>query len=116
MTVGEMQSKFPSIPWLTYFNSILPEHVQIKNNEVIVVAVPSFIKGLEKLVAETPKRLVYYWDDQHTHITIGMTMLSVTNIDSEVIIRILLDSIFNLLSVFICWKEILMYSHRTFPL
>lgn len=59
MTVHEMQSKFPTIPWLTYFNSILPEHVQINNDEVIVVAVPSFIKGLEKLVAETPKRLVF---------------------------------------------------------
>lgn len=58
MTVHEMQNKFPSIPWLTYFNSILPENVQITSNEVIVVAVPSFIKGLEKLVAETPKRVL----------------------------------------------------------
>jgi hypothetical protein len=59
MTVREMQSKFPTVPWLMYFNSILPEHVQISNDEVIVVSVPSFIKGLEKLVAETPKRLAF---------------------------------------------------------
>jgi hypothetical protein len=58
MTVREMQSKFPTIPWLTYFNSILPEHVHISEDEVIIVAVPNFIKGMEKLVDQTPKRCV----------------------------------------------------------
>lgn len=58
MTVHEMQSTFPTIPWLAYFNNILPGNVHITSDEVIIVAVPSFIKGLEKLVTETPKRCV----------------------------------------------------------
>jgi len=58
MTVREMQHTFPTIPWLTYFNSILPEYVHISEDEVIIVAVPSFIKGLEKLMEETPRRCV----------------------------------------------------------
>ena len=58
MTVDEMQSTFPTIPWLAYFNNILPENVHITRDEVIIVAVPSFIKGLEKLIAATPKRCV----------------------------------------------------------
>ena len=58
MPVYEMQSTFPTIPWLAYFNNILPEHVHITRDEVIIVSVPSFIKGLEKLIAETPKRCV----------------------------------------------------------
>lgn len=58
MTVHEMESTFPTIPWLTYFNNILPESVHITRDEVIIVAVPSFIKGLEKLIADTPKRCV----------------------------------------------------------
>jgi hypothetical protein len=58
MTVHEMHSTFPTIPWLAYFNNILPEQVHITRDEVIIVAVPSFIKGLEKLIAQTPKRCV----------------------------------------------------------
>jgi len=58
MKVHEMESTFPTIPWLKYFNSILPENIRITRDEAIIVAVPSFIKGLEKLIAETPKRCV----------------------------------------------------------
>ncbi|PSN53889.1 Membrane metallo-endopeptidase-like 1 [Blattella germanica] len=58
MTIREMQSTFPTIPWLSYFNSILPQHVQITEEEVIVVSVPSFVKGLEKLLEQTPKRVL----------------------------------------------------------
>lgn len=58
MTVGEMEIRFPTIPWLTYFNRILPEHMHISEDEVIIVAVPNFIKGLEKLLQQTPKRCV----------------------------------------------------------
>ncbi|KAJ9599169.1 hypothetical protein L9F63_010346 [Diploptera punctata] len=58
MTVREMQTTFHTIPWLTYFNNILPEHVQITEEEVIVVSVPSFIKGLETLMEQTPRRVL----------------------------------------------------------
>ncbi|XP_069690199.1 neprilysin-2-like [Periplaneta americana] len=58
MKVRDMQSKFPSIPWLTYFNSILPKHMQITEDEVIVVGVPSYIQGLERLLEQTPKRVL----------------------------------------------------------
>jgi predicted metalloendopeptidase len=65
MTVHEMQSTFPTIPWLTYFNNILPENVHITRDEVIIVAVPSFITGLEKLIAQTPKRCVALKKNSH---------------------------------------------------
>jgi predicted metalloendopeptidase len=58
MTVYEMETTFPTIPWLTYVNNILPENVHITRDEVIIVAVPSFIKGLEKLIVQTPKRVI----------------------------------------------------------
>ncbi|GLH05802.1 Neprilysin-2 [Gryllus bimaculatus] len=57
MTIQEMQTKFPSVPWLQYFNNILLRDIEISNNEPIVVTVPSFIKGLEKLLSTTPKRV-----------------------------------------------------------
>ncbi|GLV37814.1 Neprilysin 2 [Carabus blaptoides fortunei] len=56
MSIEEMQQKHPTIPWMEYINSLLPSGIQIQNNEIIVNSVPSYIKGLEKLLQETPKR------------------------------------------------------------
>lgn len=53
-----MQEKYPSIPWMEYINKLLPPSIQITSDEVIVNSVPSFIKGLEQLLATTPKRVL----------------------------------------------------------
>lgn len=56
MTIPEMQEKFPSIPWYEYFTTILPEAVNVQPDELAIVDVPSYIKGLEALLSTTPKR------------------------------------------------------------
>lgn len=56
MTIPEMQEKFPSIPWYEYFTTILPEAVNVQEDELAIVDVPSYIKGLEVLLSTTPKR------------------------------------------------------------
>ncbi|XP_035741301.1 neprilysin-2-like isoform X2 [Vespa mandarinia] len=57
MTIKELSNKFPSIPWMEYFNTLLAPTVQIEENEVVIVSVPSYIKSLEQLLSETPKRV-----------------------------------------------------------
>lgn len=57
MTVGELQSKFQSIPWLEYINRILPPKVQVRNDEIVIVTVPSYFEKFENLISVTEKRV-----------------------------------------------------------
>lgn len=57
MTVRELTQKFPSIPWLEYFNTILAPTTTVTEDEPVIVNVPTFISGLEKLLEQTPKRV-----------------------------------------------------------
>ncbi|XP_011312064.1 membrane metallo-endopeptidase-like 1 isoform X2 [Fopius arisanus] len=57
MTVAELSKTYPSIPWKEYFNRLLPPSLQVDDNEIAIVNVPSFISSLEKLMRETPKRI-----------------------------------------------------------
>uniref|UniRef100_A0A1Y1LRH1 Peptidase M13 N-terminal domain-containing protein n=1 Tax=Photinus pyralis TaxID=7054 RepID=A0A1Y1LRH1_PHOPY len=57
--VFELEHEFPSIPWLTYFNSVLaiPDY-KIKRTDVVRVRGPTrYISKLEKLLINTPKRV-----------------------------------------------------------
>ncbi|XP_031344609.1 neprilysin-2-like isoform X1 [Photinus pyralis] len=58
MSVADLQLKFHSIPWLEYLNSVLdlPE-IKIKNTDMVIISVPSYITELEKLLSNTPKRI-----------------------------------------------------------
>ena len=56
MTVEELQRKYQSIPWLEYFNTLLPDKVRIRNDEVVIVSVPSYLEKFEKFIAITDKR------------------------------------------------------------
>ena len=56
MTVEELQKKYQTIPWLEYFNTLLPEKVGIRNDEVVVVSEPSYLEKFEELLATTDKR------------------------------------------------------------
>ena len=56
MTVKELLEKYPSIPWKEYFNKILKPIVEIGDDEVVIVHVPSFFGEFEKLMLQTPKR------------------------------------------------------------
>ncbi|XP_057331668.1 neprilysin-2-like isoform X2 [Microplitis mediator] len=57
MTITELSNKYPSIPWKEYFNRILKPHVQVDDNEITIVNVPSFISDFEQLMKSTPKRV-----------------------------------------------------------
>lgn len=57
MTVSELTQKFPSIPWMEYFSTLLPKSITVSENEMVIVNVPSFISELEKLLEQTPKRI-----------------------------------------------------------
>ena len=59
MTVGELQAKFPSIPWREYISKILPSTIRIDENEPIIVEVPSYLTNLEKILEQTPKRYAF---------------------------------------------------------
>lgn len=58
VTIEQMQAKYPSIPWMEYINNLLPSQIQITNNEVIINSVPTYVKELENLLANTPKRYI----------------------------------------------------------
>ncbi|XP_014207873.1 neprilysin-2-like [Copidosoma floridanum] len=58
MTIAELSKKFPSIPWMEYFNTILAPTTSVTEDEVVVVNVPTFITELEKLLMKTPKRVL----------------------------------------------------------
>ncbi|XP_049843202.1 neprilysin-2-like isoform X5 [Schistocerca gregaria] len=57
-TVEQLQREYPSVPWLEYLQTLLPPHITISNDELIVVSVPSYLKSLEALLSHTPKRVM----------------------------------------------------------
>lgn len=58
MTLKEIQGNYTYINWLDYINTLLPEGVQVDQNEIIIISVPSYMKDLEGLLAKTPKRAI----------------------------------------------------------
>ncbi|XP_049801090.1 neprilysin-2-like isoform X2 [Schistocerca nitens] len=56
-TVEQLQRDYPSVPWLECLRALLPPHVTVSGDEVLVVAVPSYLKSLEALLSHTPKRV-----------------------------------------------------------
>lgn len=49
---------YPYIPWVEYINALLPKTLQIDENEVIIVSVPTFFTKLGQLLEKTPKRVI----------------------------------------------------------
>lgn len=58
MLLKDVQLKYPYIPWVEYINALLPEGLNVTENETIVVSVPSFFEDLGKLLEQTPKRTI----------------------------------------------------------
>ena len=59
MTVQMLSQKYPSIPWLRLLNKIFnPSGITIDNNETVYVADLKFISEIEKLIKDTPKRIL----------------------------------------------------------
>ncbi|XP_031827062.2 M13 family metallopeptidase neprilysin 2 isoform X1 [Nomia melanderi] len=57
MTVRELSKSYRSIPWKEYFNTLLAPNLEVDDDEVVIVCVPSYISSLEKLLESTPKRV-----------------------------------------------------------
>ena len=57
MTIQQLSENYTSIPWKEYFNTILEPNVEVDEDEIVIVNVPSFFKEFEKLMAQTPKRI-----------------------------------------------------------
>lgn len=57
MTISELDKRFPTIPWLEYFNTLLAPTTKVVKDEMVIVNVPSFISDLEALLKETPARV-----------------------------------------------------------
>ncbi|XP_046983494.1 neprilysin-2-like isoform X1 [Schistocerca americana] len=57
-TVEQLQREFPLLSWLEYLQAMLPPHVTVSDDDVVVVVVPSYLERLRELISHTPKRVM----------------------------------------------------------
>lgn len=60
MTIGELQGNFSSFPWLEYIRTMLNPVETATEDDLVLLGVPKFVKSLETLLMETPKRYELY--------------------------------------------------------
>ena len=58
MTIKQLSENYKSIPWKEYINKIVKPDIEIGDDEIVNVRVPSFFKEFEKVMNQTPKRTV----------------------------------------------------------
>ncbi|XP_070137530.1 neprilysin-2 isoform X1 [Drosophila bipectinata] len=57
-TPSQLQAAYPYVQWVDYMNALLPEGLNVAEDEMINLSVPSFFEDLGKLLAKTPKRVI----------------------------------------------------------
>lgn len=57
MTIADLQTKYPSIPWKEYISTIMPKRISITENEPVILNVPKYVSDLEGILMHTPKRI-----------------------------------------------------------
>ncbi|XP_032576202.1 neprilysin-2 isoform X1 [Drosophila sechellia] len=57
-TPAQLQAAYPYVQWVDYMNALLPEGLNVAEDEMINLSVPSFFEDLGKLLAKTPKRVI----------------------------------------------------------
>ncbi|XP_033167084.1 neprilysin-2 [Drosophila mauritiana] len=57
-TPAQLQAAYPYVQWVAYMNALLPEGLNVAEDEMINLSVPSFFEDLGKLLAKTPKRVI----------------------------------------------------------
>ncbi|XP_043651287.1 neprilysin-2 isoform X1 [Drosophila teissieri] len=57
-TTAQLQAGYPYVQWVDYMNALLPEGLNVAEDEMINLSVPSFFEDLGKLLARTPKRVI----------------------------------------------------------
>lgn len=58
MSVSHLQEIYPYIPWIDYINDILPDRLNVSDEEIVVNTVPTFFAALADLLETTPNRTV----------------------------------------------------------
>ena len=59
MTIRQLAIIAPNIPWLEFINRLLNKDlIQVHDSEDIIVLVPSYLEGLNNLLAVTPARVL----------------------------------------------------------
>lgn len=56
MSIGQLQTLYPYIPWIEYINSILPDNLNVTEEQIVVNTVPTFFASLADLLKITPKK------------------------------------------------------------
>ena len=56
MSIKQLSENYKSIPWKEYINKILKPDIEIGDDEIVNVQVPSYFKEFEKVMNQTPKR------------------------------------------------------------
>lgn len=56
MTIQQLSSKYPLIPWLALFQRLVPSKISITDQEVIMVAVPQYMDCFFNLLKQTEQR------------------------------------------------------------
>lgn len=56
MTIAEMQTTYPTIPWLKTFNIMLAPILTVDENEIVIVQNPQYLEKLNGVLKKTPKR------------------------------------------------------------
>lgn len=56
MTIKELQEKYPYLPWLEYINGMLPDSIQVDENQLAINCVPSFFEKLGGVLQGVSKR------------------------------------------------------------
>lgn len=57
-TIKQLQIDYPYVDWLSYINGVMPPNVQVTEDEVINLSVPSFYDELGKVLASTDNRII----------------------------------------------------------
>lgn len=57
-TIRQLQATYPYLNWLNCINGLLPEGVQLDEDEMVIVDVPNYFLQLGSILQATPKRTI----------------------------------------------------------
>lgn len=57
-TIEELESKYPHIRWMDYFNALMPKGMKLLKTEVVVVVSPKYFERLASILENTTKRTI----------------------------------------------------------
>lgn len=58
MTIQELQTNYPYVNWLEYFNLNLQNETHIDRNEIVIVLDKNYLQRLGSIIESTPKRTI----------------------------------------------------------